>query len=241
MPTYVMHIVFGALSIAAGFVALYSAKGASVHRKAGILFVYVMLLMTTTGMSMAVLRGAAPAVNVPAALLTSYLVITALTTVRASLSGVRWLNLAALLVALGVCVTTMWLGAEAIAAGGVRKGIPAFPFLMFGVVSFLAVVGDIRVLRSGPRTGAPRIGRHLWRMSFALFIATMSFFIGQAKVFPKEYRIYPLLALPVLAVLITMFYWMWRTRTKSGLRGMTFGGGRRERRPVDVPLTFRSV
>ena len=49
-------------------------------------------------------------------------------------------------------------------------------------------------------------------MSFALFIAALSFFIGQAKVIPEPIRIPGLLAVPVLAVLFTMFYWMWRVR-----------------------------
>lgn len=51
---------------------------------------------------------------------------------------------------------------------------------------------------------------------FALFIAALSFFIGQAKVFPEAVRIMPLLATPVLAVLATMFVWLWRVR--AGLR-----------------------
>jgi hypothetical protein len=57
-------------------------------------------------------------------------------------------------------------------------------------------------------------------MCFALFIAALSFFIGQAKVFPEPIRIRPLLALPVLVVLVTMFYWLWRVRIKRSLRGI---------------------
>ncbi|HEY8796026.1 MAG TPA: hypothetical protein VIM15_13895 [Gemmatimonadaceae bacterium] len=68
--------------------------------------------------------------------------------------------------------------------------------------------------------GAPRLARHLWRMCFALFIATMSFFLGQAKVIPKPIRIPALLALPVLAVLLTMLYWLWRVRVKRRLHGI---------------------
>ena len=49
----------------------------------------------------------------------------------------------------------------------------------------------------------------------------MSFFIGQADVFPEPYRIRPLLALPVLAVLVTMLYWVWRVRVRQSLRGIT--------------------
>ena len=57
-------------------------------------------------------------------------------------------------------------------------------------------------------------------MSFALFIAAMSFFIGQMKVMPKAMRIPGLLALPVLAVLVTLLYWLWRVRIRRSVRGM---------------------
>jgi hypothetical protein len=55
--------------------------------------------------------------------------------------------------------------------------------------------------------GAPRIARHLWRMCLAMFIATASFFLGQARVFPESMRIFPLLAIPVALVLLLMLYW----------------------------------
>jgi hypothetical protein len=57
-------------------------------------------------------------------------------------------------------------------------------------------------------------------MCFALFIAALSFFIGQAHVFPKPIRIPGLLVLPVLAVLVTMLYWLWRVRIRRSLRGI---------------------
>jgi len=113
---------------------------------------------------------------------------------------------------------TAW-GFEAVAAGGEPAGF-AFPYLMFGTVGLLGGGSDLRVIRSGPLTGTARIARHLWRMCFALFIAALSFFIGQAKVFPEPIRIRPLLALPVLVVLVTMFYWLWRVRIRQSLRGM---------------------
>jgi hypothetical protein len=91
---------------------------------------------------------------------------------------------------------------------------------MFGVVGLLAGAGDLRVMRSGALRGAPRIARHLWRMSFALFIAALSFFIGQADELPAALRIFPLLALPVLAVLGTMLYWLWRVRFRRSVRGL---------------------
>ena len=227
LTAYVVHILAGSLGLVAGFIALYSAKGAPLHRKAGIVFVYVMLTMCVAGLLMAAVRGVAPAVNIPAALLTAYLVVTGLITVRPSLQGRRWLDGGALLVALAVGVASLTFAFQAFANGGTRNGMPAFPFVMFGVVGVLAGAGDLRMMRSGPLRGSGRVARHLWRMSFALFVAALSFFIGQAKVFPKPIRIPGLLALPVLAVLVTMLYWLWRVRVRGSLRGIAGAGAPR--------------
>ncbi len=40
-----------------------------------------------------------------------------------------------------------------------------------------------------------------------MFIATGSFFLGQAKLLPESMRIFPLLAVPVVLVLLLMVYW----------------------------------
>jgi uncharacterized membrane protein len=222
--TYVVHILAGSLGLIAGFIALYAAKGAPLHRKAGMVFVYVMFTSSVFGMLIAAVRGVAPAVNIPAGLLTAYLVVTALTTVRPGLAGSRGLNLGGLAVALAVASSSVTFAVQAFSNGGTRNGMPAFPFVMFGTVGMLAVAGDVRVIRSGALRGPARLARHLWRMSFALFIAALSFFIGQAKVIPEPIRIYPLLALPLLAVLGTMFYWLWRIRIKRRLRGIVVAG-----------------
>ena len=218
--TLIAHILAGGVGLVSGYVALYSAKGASLHRKAGMVFVWAMLTMSVFGLTIAIVRSAAPAVNVPAALLTASLVITGLTTVRPPSAGTRLLDRGATLVVLVVCAISLTFGLQALARGGMRDGIPPSPFFMFSVVGLLAAAGDFRVMRSGPLEGASRLARHLWRMSFALFIAAMSFFLGQAKVIPKPIRIPGLLALPVLAVLVTMLYWLWRVRRKRAFRGI---------------------
>jgi hypothetical protein len=46
------------------------------------LFVSAMVTLSITGMLISAVEGVAPAINVPSALLTFYLVITSLTTVR---------------------------------------------------------------------------------------------------------------------------------------------------------------
>ena len=218
--TYVVHILAGSLALGFGYVALYAAKGAKLHRKSGMLFVYAILTMCAFGVLIAMVRGVAPAINVPAGVLSAYLVLTALITVRPPATASRWLDPALMLVALGVGLTMLTFGAEAVTSGRGRDGMPAFPFFLFGVVGTVAAVGDVRMIRSGALRGASRLARHLWRMSFALFIAALSFFIGQAKVIPEPIRIYPLLALPVLTVLVSMFYWLWRLKIRRSLRGI---------------------
>src|SRR3954471_75773 len=100
----IVHIAAGAMAMIFGFVALYSAKGAAIHKKAGMLFVYVVLTMGVTGTALALIRDKAPAVNIPAAVLTSYMALTAMTTVRPSLASSRRLNLVTMMIALAVGV-----------------------------------------------------------------------------------------------------------------------------------------
>jgi hypothetical protein len=45
-------------------------------------------------------------------------------------------------------------------------------------------------------------------MSFALWIATTSAFLGQAKFLPTAVRSLPILAIPVLLVTATLLYWL---------------------------------
>jgi uncharacterized membrane protein len=216
---YLIHIVGGALSLGAGYLALYSTKGAPLHRRSGMVFVYAMLTMCAFGAILAIAHGEWAEVNVSAGVLTAYLVVTSLITVRPPERRVsRWLDPSLMVVALTVGLTCLTFGMEAVVGGGTRNGIPAFPFFMFGVVGTLAGLSDIRILRAGALQGARRLARHLWRMSFALFIAAMSFFIGQAKVIPEPIRIMPLLSMPVLAVLVTMVYWLWRVRFRKTAR-----------------------
>jgi uncharacterized membrane protein len=218
--TLVFHILAGTLALVAGFVALYTAKGASTHRKSGRMFVYTMIPMAVFGGAIAVGQGVAPEINVPASLLTSYLVITSLTTVRPPVARARLLEFGAFLVAVGVAVIDLTFAVQAIISGGTRNGMPAFPFIMFGVVALLGSVGDFRVMRSGALQGSARLARHLWRMTFALFIATLSFSVQILKRIPEPFRFPGMLAVPMLLVIGTMFYWLWRMRAKRPQRGV---------------------
>lgn len=212
----VLHIVAGLVGIGSGFIALYSSKGAKLHRRAGIVFVCAMVTLCPAGLLIAVVRNVTLALNVPTALVTACLVITGLTTVRPPSELTRWIDRGAMVVLLSVGVAYLATGLVVLATGAKIKGVPTFVFFLWGVSGTIAGVGDVRVMRSGALKGTARLARHLWRMSFPLSIAALSL----PRVIPKPLRITPVLALPVLAVAFTMFYWLWRLRIKRSLRGI---------------------
>ena len=178
------------------------------------IFVYAMLVVAITGTVMGSLLSEMAAV-LPG-LLTFYLVLTSFLTVRRSVvPKFPWLEFGAMLVGLTV-------GIASISYGFVAEGQPtllyiifdsaggeAVMYFMFGVVALLGTLGDIQVLARGIQ-GAQRIARHLWRMCVALFLGAISLFIGQSQVFPEPLRNSGLLPIPVLLVLLLMFYWLVR-------------------------------
>ena len=100
------------------------------------------------------------------------------------------------------------------------------PPLVIGTVMLLASFGDLRAIRAGGLQGSRRLARHLWRMCFALFIATGSFFLGQMKFIPEPMRIVPLLLVLAFAPIPFLLYWMWRVRVRGRLTGIVIGATR---------------
>lgn len=213
-----VHILAGGLGLLSGYVAISAAKGGTLHRKSGMLFVYVMLLMSVTAMLISAVEGVAPEINIPSALLTFYLVVTSLTTVRPPAAGSRRLDIAAMLMALAVGLACVTLGLAALARGGAGAGM-AYPLFLFGAVAFAAGTGDRRMIQAGGIRGARRIARHLWRMCFALFVASIAFYLGPGRV-PEAFRIPALLASAVLLPIGVMSYWLWRIRARQPFRGL---------------------
>jgi uncharacterized membrane protein len=204
------HILGGMLALGFGYVALYAAKGATLHRKSGILFVYAMVTMSVSGALIDVLNTAKLSVNVVAGLLTFYFVTTALLTVRRRSQEVSWIDGAAVVLALTVTGLSCKAGLE-LASHGRPEAIPCF---IFAVVGLLAAAGDIRVMREGGVQGPRRIARHLWRMCFAMWVAAASFFWGPPDRVPEVIRIPALQAIAVLLPIVVMLYWLWRVRVR---------------------------
>ena len=210
-----LHITAGLIAIVAGAVALFAAKGAALHRKSGMVFAIAMLTMTSSAVWVAAFLRPNPG-NVVAGTLTFYLVTTGVLTVRRSIEQSRaWL--------IGLMLAAFTVGIAAVALGFAAKnsvrghidGIPAAPLFLFAVVALLGAMGDARAVLAGSIQGARRIARHLWRMTFAMWVATTSLFLGQAKLFPEPIRKSGLLAIPVLLVAGLLIYWWVRTMWKG--------------------------
>ena len=204
-----IHIVAGLLSVASGFIALYSLKGASLHKKSGVVFAYAMLATAIAGTWLAILKSQ-PA-NIAGGIITVYLVTTGVLTLRRRDNRSRLIDAIGMMIALSASIYFLMIGVAGLrSASGTVNGVPAAMLFLFATVTLLGAAGDFRSLLADGLRGASRIARHLWRMCFAMYVATGSFFLGQAKVFPKPIRIMPLLAAPVLLIVLTMFYWMFR-------------------------------
>ena len=147
--------------------------------------------------------------------------VTAMLTVRAWTAESRRLLIAAMVIAaLGGLYSLVGGIALASKSLSVYDGVPVPAMFIFGTITVLAALSDVGVIRRGGLTGTPRLVRHIWRMCYALFIASGSFFLGQAQVFPKAYRIFPLLAIPAFAPIVIMLYWIWRVRLRRSLQGL---------------------
>ena len=216
MTVLPFHILAGMLALVFGYVALYATKGATLHRRSGMLFVYAMVTLSLSGALMDALRTWTISVNVVAGLMTFYFVTTGLLTVRPRAQESLWIDRAAVAFVLTVSVLAFVAGLDMM-----RRGRPeTIPSFIFGIVGLLAATGDIRALRGRVMQGARRIARHLWRMCFAMWVAAASFFWGPPRRVPEVIRIPALQAVAVLLPVAVMLYWLWRLRGRKTLHGV---------------------
>ena len=218
-----VHFAAGLVAIVTGALALAAAKGGRLHKQSGLVFTWAMIVLGLTA------AGIGTYENIPSqvfgGLLAAYLVFTAMTTVK-PLPGIgQRVNVALMVLAFGYGVVSLyggvveWLDPTVKVVGRPR----VVPPLIIGTVILLAAIGDLRAIREGGLRGSRRLARHLWRMCFALFVATGSFFLGQMKFIPEPVRILPLLLVLAFAPIPFLLYWMWRVRVRGRLSGIVVG------------------
>jgi uncharacterized membrane protein len=215
-----IHVAAGMLAMVLGALALLAKKGGTVHRRSGLLFVCAMLVLGTSA-SILGFRKSPTDGNVFAGFMVAYFVGTALTTVRPVSPWTRRINVAGLVVAVGLAILDILAGVKAFnSPRGLLNGVPFQMLFFIAAVMILAAIGDVRIMRFGLPRGSPRLARHLWRTCFALFIAAGSFFSIRArvaKILPEPFTTAPMRALPILLLFGAMLYWLWRVRGRGTL------------------------
>ncbi len=210
-----LHIFAGGTALAAGFLALYSQKGKTVHRRAGRTFAYAMLAMTFLA-SILALAYRPNRSNVIVACITFYLVATGLLTVIRTVRQAPRLYDSLFGFGFLACAAAWGFGTYAMGLPGRELDhVPALMVYMFATAGSIGVIGDARLLHHGAIEGSARLRRHLWRMNFAMWIATLSFFYGQARQLPTWFRAANLNDAIVLLVLATLVYWLFRLRPRA--------------------------
>ncbi|MGZ8490636.1 MAG: hypothetical protein ACXWZS_00355 [Gemmatirosa sp.] len=208
-----IHIAGGIVTVIAGYGALLARKGSRLHRKAGHAFVGGMVVMALGAMAVALGKGQTG--NVVTAVFVVYLVGTAVTTFLPDSPRITRLNTALRYVALPVALAFVAGGVVRLTSatesqGGVPARSIAVASFLNATVMLLGWWGDMRVSRRGMPRGPARVRRHLWRMCYATFVASGSFFLGQAKVLPEPLRIQPMLTMLAVLPLLLMCFYLWR-------------------------------
>jgi hypothetical protein len=207
-----LHIVGASIALIAGYAALFAPKGKWLHRRAGMLFVYSMVAL---GVGAAVAGYAHDRESWSGGITVLYFVITAATTVRRRPEDRNLLlDGMLMLVAIGFGVAGLVAAVQVASLPGARspQGAPALVILLSAILLLLAAAGDARVLRHDPLRGNRRLARHLWRMGYAMFSVTGSFFLGQPRFIPELLSAWPVRIILSVLPLVVMFYWLWRVR-----------------------------
>jgi hypothetical protein len=212
-----IHIAGGSVALVAGAIAIAVQKGGSVHTRVGTAFCVAMFVLGVTASILSPFK--TPPDSPIGGMMVCYFVATAWMAARRRTGkpGRR----EKIACALGLVI------AAAIIAGGFQRALaPAGTFtgppnaavlFALGGLCLIAALGDVRYLWRGTLSATQRLSRHLWRMCFAFFIATGSFFFGQQDVLPEFLRGSAILAVLGLAPFPLMLYWLLRVRFARGL------------------------
>jgi len=210
-PILALHIIAGTLGMLSGFLAVFLRKGSRRHGLAGSVFVIAMLTLSASGVFLAVMKSQPG--NILGGTLTFYLVATAWMVAKRGDGKTNAFDWGALLIVMALAVVELSFGFEAAtSATRLKYGYPAGPYFFLGSIAVLATLGDVRMLVRGGITGARRIARHLWRMCFALFIASSSIFLARQHLFPAILRKTGVLIFLSLLPLALLIFWLIRVR-----------------------------
>jgi uncharacterized membrane protein len=204
-----LHILTGTVALVSGALSFAVTKGGNLHRKFGLTFVLSMIVMATSGALLAFISK--ETLNMVAGLVTFYLVTTVFLTVHPPKKQARIVHSVLMILGFVIGIYAIWIGLISLHNGKDSiDGKPTQVIMVFGSISLLAAISDIRLITKARLTRKSQLVRHVWRIGFTMFIATASFFLGQSQVLPEAIRHGVTLTAPVLLVLCLTNYWLIR-------------------------------
>lgn len=210
-----LHVCCAAVAMISGFMAMALRKGSGLHGAAGTVFFVSLAIASAAGATLAAFVHPNSG-NVMGSTLTFYVVSTAWVAARRRDGKAGLFDVGALLFALSIAgIGATWGFEAASSPTGMKDRYPYFFYFIFGSVALLFAASDVRMLVRGGVFGAKRIARHLWRMSFALLFATLSFYPGQGRLFPRWLRETNLLNVPAVLLVGAMLIWLYRVSVRK--------------------------
>ena len=217
MMTGVMwvHIAAGIVALLSGTLAVAGRKGGPLHASAGTWFFGSMLVLGVTASMLEPFRD--PPGSPVGGIMVCYFVLTSWVAARRRDGTSGKFEIVACAAALTMAALMLWGGLS----GASRTPVGAGPVFALAGLCLVAGLGDLNAILRRKLKPAQRIARHLWRMCFAFFIATGSFFLGQQDVLPEVVRGSPILFLLAFAPFAVMAFWLVRLRFAKSLRRLT--------------------
>lgn len=204
-PLLLAHIGTGSLGFLSGFTAMFTRKGARLHRIAGVTFFFSMGGSAALGGVLALQKP--EMITVLAAAFTVYKIASSWVAARREQILAWPFEVIGLFLGLTIAAFGGYGGYIASMSETGLNGYGPEPFYFFGGIAGLAALMDLSVLLRKGIKGRQRIARHLWRMGAALFIATGSFF-AQLDALPAIIEETPILNSPDILVLALMVGWL---------------------------------
>jgi uncharacterized membrane protein len=203
-----LHLAIGIFAVVGGFLAMLLPKGKSLHKFAGEIFFYSMLGLCLSGVYLTFVRSLQFTFFL--AIFSLYLLLTGWYAVARKNNSVNLLDKVGFYVISTIGVITLILSVLGWSLNWYYPiSEPSYPsYLIFVVFSAFIAYCDYQMLIAKVLVGTKRLIRHLWRMHFALFIATTIFFGGNSHILPEELRTELILTTPILTVLLFMFGWL---------------------------------
>ena len=205
-----VHIAGGLIALVAGTAAIAGRKGGALHASAGTWFCAAMLVLGVTAAILEPFRQPVPGSPV-GGIMVCYFVLTAWMTARRRGGQAGWIEKIACAAAFGLAALMAWGGFT----GATTPAGPGPVFALAGVCLLAGLLDLNSILRK--LSPVQRISRHLWRMCFAFFIATGSFFLGQQDVLPRAVRGSLILFVLAFAPFAVMAFWLVRIRFGKAL------------------------